>query len=108
MPEPQATGKVRPNTSPPVLNHGESGIPLPALAALAAQCGGGFIPVPGHVITDTKLLAHCMGVSEQTVGATLKAIGYAPPQPGQKQWIDAGELWAHMSNGTKQTGKRRR
>lgn len=72
------------------------GDPLATLAALASQCGGGFIPIPGRVIVDTKLLAHCMGVTDGVVSEWLNDYEVPVAQPGRKQFVDAEEFLKHL------------
>lgn len=84
------------SSSPDVLKQGDSGIPpaivsdsLTTLAALAKECEGGFVPIPGRTIIDAKLMAHCMGVSVSTVNGWLKDYTIPVFAPGQKQFMDA-------------------
>lgn len=100
MPARQDTPEVRTDTSE---NGASSGIPrhgvsgdIGTLAMLASQCDGGFVPIPGRTVVDTKLLAHCMGVSVSTVNGWLKDNNIPVFSPGQKQFVDASEFLSHL------------
>src|ERR1043165_1817060 len=99
MPERHDAPDASRASSPDGLKAGEGENPLPAmsgelarLAALAAQCGGGFIPVPGKFILDAKYLAHFMGTDEETVRRYINDSNTPTIQPGRRRFVDTSEF----------------
>ena len=75
------------------------------LAALAAECGGGFLPVSDKVIVDAKLLAHCMNVDADTINGWLKKHDVPIIGTRQTRFIDA-EVFLSCLTGDKGDGEK--